>query len=134
MQNGQIPVVKLDPEVSSRPRRRMFTAEYKKRILAEIDTGAPGQTGAILRREGIYSSTLANWRKEREEAVTKAFSQRRGPHPKHDPLAIENEKLRRQNERLKEELRKAEIIIDVQKKVAALLGNPLPPDPLNEKF
>jgi transposase-like protein len=111
----------------------MFTADCKKRILAEIDTAAPGQTGAILRREGIYSSTLSGWRKERDEAVTKAFSQPRGPHPQRDPLATENERLRRQNERLKEELRKAEIIIDVEKKVAALLGNPLPPDPLNEK-
>ena len=83
----------------------------------------------MLRREGIYSSTLSCWRREREAAVEAAFSQRRGPEPKHNPFSAENEKLRRQNQRLQEDLRKAEIIIDVQKKVAMLLGPPLPPGP-----
>lgn len=85
-----------------------------------------------MRREGIYSSTLTRWRRERDNAVDSAFSQKRGPEPKRNPLTAENEKLRRQNQRLQEELRKAEIIIDVQKKVSLLLGRPLPPVPDSE--
>jgi transposase len=75
--------------------------------------------------KGVYSSTLHGWRKERDSAVHKAFSQKRGPQPQRNPLAAENEKLRRHNQRLQEELEKAHIIIDVQKKVAKLLGQPL---------
>jgi hypothetical protein len=75
--------------------------------------------GAILRREGSYSSTLHSWRKERDRAVHKAFSQKRGPQPQRNPLAAENEKLRRHNQRLQEELEKAHIIIDDQKSVPA---------------
>ena len=82
-----------------------------------------GSIGEILRREGIYSSTLTSWRKERDAAVNDAFSRKRGPEPKRHPLTGENEKLRRQNQRLQEELRKAELIIDVQKKVASLLAD-----------
>jgi transposase len=119
-----------DPEVMPKAKRRSFSAAYKKKILAEVDAAAgTGTIGEILRREGIYSSTLTGWRKERETAVHAAFSQKRGPEPKHNPLMAENEKLRRRNQRLEEELRKAEIIIDVQKKVAMLLGRPLPPVP-----
>ena len=122
-----------DPEVTPKAKRRSFSAAYKKKILAEVDAAAgSGGIGEILRREGIYSSTLTNWRKERDAAVDSAFSQKRGPEPKHNPLTAENEKLRRQNQRLQEELRKAEIIIDVQKKVAMLLGRPLPPVPDSE--
>jgi transposase-like protein len=88
----------------------------------------------VLRREGLYSSTLTAWRKERDAAVDGAFSQKRGPEPKRNPFTSENEKLRRQNQRLQEELRKAELIIDVQKKVAMLLGRPLPPVPDSEKL
>ena len=134
MSNGQklaaSVAVALDPEVTPKAKRRSFSATYKKKILAEVDAAAgTGQIGAILRREGIYSSTLTGWRRERDAAVHSAFSQKRGPEPKQNPLATENEKLRRQNQRLTEELRKAEIIIDVQKKVALLLGRPLPPVP-----
>jgi transposase-like protein len=119
-----------DPEVTPKAKRRSFSAVYKKKVLAEVDAAAgTGQIGAILRREGIYSSTLTGWRREREAAVHNAFSQKRGPEPKQNPLAAENENLRRQNQRLTEELRKAEIIIDVQKKVALLLGRPLAPVP-----
>src|SRR5579859_889740 len=117
-----------DPEVTPKAKRRSFSASYKKKILAEVDAAAgSGGIGEILRREGIYSSTLTKWRKERDAAVDDAFSRKRGPEPKHNPLSSENEKLRRQNQRLQEELRKAELIIDVQKKVAMLLGRPLPP-------
>jgi transposase len=124
--------VSPDQEVTPTAKRRSFSAAYKKKILAEVDAAAgTGNIGEILRREGIYSSTLTGWRKEREAAVDTAFSQKRGPEPKHNPLTAENEKLRRRNQRLEEELRKAEIIIDVQKKVAMLLGRPLPPVPEN---
>jgi transposase-like protein len=122
-----------DTEVTAKAKRRSFGAAYKKRILAEVDAAAgTGSIGELLRREGLYSSTLSSWRKERDAAVHCAFSQKRGPEPKHYLLAAENEKLRRQNVRLQEELRKAEIIIDVQKKVAMLLGHPVPPLPDSE--
>jgi transposase len=113
--------------------RRIFAAAYKKKILAEADAAAgSGQIGELLRREGIYSSTLTRWRRERDDAVDSAFALKRGPEPKRNPLTAENEKLRRQNQRLQEELRKAEIIIDVPKKVAMLLGRPLPLVPDSE--
>jgi transposase len=123
-----------NPEVTPKAKRRSFSAAYKEKILAEVDAAAgTGNIGEVLRREGIYSSTLTGWRKERAAAVHSAFSQKRGPAPQHNPLTAENEKLRRRNQRLEEELRKAEIIIDVQKKVAMLLGRPLPPVPDSEK-
>jgi transposase len=122
-----------DPEVTPKAKRRSFSETYKKKILAEVEAAAgSGGIGEILRREGIYSSTLTSWRKERDAAVDGAFSRKRGPEPTRNPLTAENEKLRRQNQRLQEELRKAEIIIDVQKKVALLLGRPLPPVPDSE--
>jgi transposase len=111
---GAVPV---NPEVVAKPQRRIYTAEYKKRILAQADAATEkGDIARLLRREGIYSSTLTSWRRERESALQTAFSQKRGPAPKSQPLARENEELRRQNQRLAEELRKAEIIIEVQKK------------------
>jgi transposase-like protein len=123
-----------DPEVPEKAQRRKFSAEDKKRILEEVGRAAGhGGIGAVLRREGIYSSTLHGWRKERDAAVHKAFSQKRGPRPQRNPLAGENEKLRRQNQRLQEDLEKAHIIIDVQKKVAKLLGRPIPEIPDTEK-
>ncbi len=122
-----------DPEVVAKAKRRTYTAEYKQRILEEAETAATtrGAVGALLRREGLYSSLLATWRRERANGIREALTpQRRGPKSKYDPVEEENQKLRRQNARLTEDLRKAHIIIDVQKKVAALLGNPIPePDP-----
>jgi len=121
-----------NPEVVAKPRRRAFTAEYKQRILQEADAArVSGSIGALLRREGLYSSHLVTWRRERDAGILDALTPRkRGPKSKRHPLEEENQKLRRQNERLAEQLRKAEIIIDVQKKVAALLGRPIPaPDP-----
>ena len=113
-------------------KRRRFTAEYKQRILAEADQAkGSGGIGALLRREGLYSSLLTTWRRERDAGVRQALApQKRGPKSKRDPFAEENQQLRRENQRLTEELRKAEIVIDVQKKVAALLGWPIvTPDP-----
>jgi transposase len=135
MIDGQRRTAAPDPEVTAKAKRRIFPAAYKKKILAEMDAAAgSGNIGELLRREGIYSSTLTRWRRERDSAVDSAFSQKRGPEPKRNPLTSENEKLRRQNQRLQEDLRKAEIIIDVQKKVAMLLGRPLASVPDGENY
>lgn len=126
---GSGSVAPPDPEVVARPKRRTFTAEYKQHILQEAEAVAatPGGVGALLRREGLYSSLLAYWRRERANGIREALTPRkRGPKSKRNPLQEENLKLQRQNARLTEDLRKAHIIIDVQKKVAALLGRPIP--------
>src|SRR5438132_2504924 len=118
-----------DPEVVAKAKRRTYTAEYKQRILEEADAAAAtrGAVGALLRREGLYYSLLATWRPERASGIREAVTaQLRGPKAKREASEEENQKLRRQLGQLTEKLRKAEIIIDVQKKVAALLGNPLP--------
>ena len=110
-----------------RPSRRQHTAEYKLRILGELDecTGK-GEAGAILRREGLYSSLISKWREQREQGSLNGLgSQRRGP--KIDPNAAELARLQRENKRLKEKLERAELIIDVQKKVARLIGETPPP-------
>jgi transposase len=124
-----------DPEVVARPKRRSYTAEYKVHILREAEAAAlRGGIGALLRREGLYSSLLVNWRRERAQGIREALTpQKRGPKSKRHPLADEMQKLQRQNARLNEELRKAHIIIDVQKKVAALLGHPLPDQDLEKE-
>jgi transposase len=125
-----------DSEVVGKPKRRTFTAEYKQRILMEAEAAAAtrGGLGALLRREGLYSSLLAYWRRERADGILEALTPRkRGPKSKRNPMEEENQKLRRQNARLAEDLRKAHIIIDVQKKVAALLGNPIPEQDPEEK-
>jgi transposase len=117
-----------NPEVVAKPKRRRFEAEYKQRVLAEADKAKEesGGIGALLRREGLYSSHLVTWRQERAAGILHALTpQKRGPKSKRGPLDEENQKLRRDNQRLTEQLRKAEIVIDVQKKVAALLGWPL---------
>ena len=115
-------------EVSEKPARRRFTAEYKLRILAEADRCTKlGQIGEVLRREGLYSSHLTNWRKQRDEGVLSGLKpKRRGRKAKpNNPLADEVAQLQRQNRRLKEKLRQAELIIDVQKKVSEMLNIPL---------
>ena len=123
-----------DPEVVAKPKRRTYTAEYKQRILAEAAAATRGGIGSLLRREGLYSSLLATWRRERTNGILEALTpQKRGPKSKRHPLDEENQKLRRQNARLAEDLRKAHIIIDVQKKVAALLGHPIPEQDPEEK-
>ena len=117
-----------DPEVVAKAKRRIFTGEYKQRILAEADQAKAesGGIGALLRREGLYSSHLVTWRHERSAGILHALTpHKRGPKSRRSPLDEENQKLRRENERLSEDLRKAEIVIDIQKKVAALLGRPI---------
>jgi transposase-like protein len=124
------PAAHPDPEVVAQAKRRRFTAEYKQRILAAADQAkGTGGIGALLRREGLYSSLLATWRRERDAGVLQALSpQKRGPKSQRDPVAEENQQLRRETQRLTEELRKAEIVIDIQKKVATLLGRPIRSD------
>jgi transposase len=127
-------VVHPDPEVVAKAKRRRFTAEYKQQILRKADAAAEhGGIGALLRCEGLYSSHLGKWRRERAASIRQGLEPRkRGPKSKRNPLVEENQKLQRANDRLTEQLRKAEIVIDVQKKVGALLGWPIP-DPEQER-
>src|SRR5258708_11166177 len=114
-----VPASRPDPEVVAKAKRRTYTAEYKQRILQEAEVAATtrGGLGALLRREGLYSSLLTYWRRERADGILEALTPRkRGPKSKRNPLEEENQNLRLQNARVNEDLRKAHIIIDVQKK------------------
>jgi transposase len=125
-----------NPEVVADARRRTFSAQYKQRILAEADAASaqPGAIGALLRREGLYSSHLVTWRRERQAAILPGLTpHQRGPKSKRSPQEEEIQRLGRENQRRTEELRKAEIVIDVPKKVGALLGWPLPKADPEEK-
>ncbi len=115
-------------EVLEKPVRRRFTAEYKRKILAEADACLePGALGELLRREGLYSSHLTTWRRQRDEGVLDGLRpKRRGRKAKpKNPLADEVARLEGENRRLKERLRQAEVIIGVQKKVSEMLSIPL---------
>lgn len=109
--------------------RRAYTADYKMRVLkeAELCRGQAGAVVAVLRREGLYSSLLSEWRKQRDRGVLSAFSQQRGRKPRQTAEEIENEGLRKQNAKLEERLRQAHLIIEAQKKIAEILGNPVQP-------
>ena len=115
-------------EVLEKPVRRRFTAQYKLRILAQADRCAEmGQLGELLRREGLYSSLLSTWRRQRDEGVLAGLTpKRRGRKAKpKNPLAEKMARIERENERLKTKLRQAELVIDVQKKVSEILNIPL---------
>lgn len=113
-----------DPEVPAKATRRRFTAAYKLSIVEKADAcETPGETGELLRREGLYSSHLSAWRKAAREGSLQRLAKKRGPKPSGGKReARKVRKLERENARLREELRKARIIIDVQGKVAGLLG------------
>jgi transposase len=116
---------RANPEVNEKPVRRHFDAAYKLRILEEADRCTePGQVGELLRREGLYSSHLTNWRRLRDEGTLQSLSpKKRGRKAKrNDETAQELERLRGENQRLAERLRKAETIIEVQKKISEILG------------
>ena len=118
-----------DPEVVPRATRRRFGAAYKLRIVEQADACTqPGEIGALLRREGLYSSLLTTWRRARDEGQLEALSpKRRGPKPDPDrPLQKRNAQLERDNMRLRKRLEMAETIIDVQRKVSRLLGIEMP--------
>jgi transposase len=114
-----------DPEVVAKPKRRRFTAEYRLRILEEADRCAgTGEVGQLLRREGLYSSHLANWRKARRDGALRGLrSKKRGAKPKaSNPLEPKVRELEAKVARLEKDLHKAHTILDVQEKVAGLLG------------
>jgi transposase len=114
-----------DPEVPEKARRRKFSAEYKLRILRLADSCThPGSLGRLLRTEGLYSSNLTTWRRQRDQGILQGLKPaKRGRKPSEpNPLLPELEQLRKQNERLVKRLKRAELIIDVQKKVSQMLG------------
>ena len=112
-----------DPEVVDRPLRRRFSPSYKLRMVEEADRCTePGEVGQLLRREGLYSSHLTTWRKAAHSGSLKALSKKRGRKPERNPLEEKVRKQEREIVRLENELRKAHLIIDVQGKVAGLLG------------
>jgi transposase-like protein len=115
------------PELIEGPKRRRFSAAYKLRVLREADAcSRPGEVGALLRREGLYSSILSEWRKQREAGSLEALERPRGRRPA-DPLEAENAMLRRRAERAEAELAKARKVIEIQGNVSALLGELLEP-------
>lgn len=118
-------------EVPARPRRRSFTAEYKRRILREADTARdPGAIGALLRREGLYSSHLTEWRAARDRGDLAGDGPRRGPPPHvDDPRDARIVELERENARLQARLTRTETLLELQKKVAEMLSIALPPPP-----
>ncbi len=126
---GNVP----DPEVVEKPKRRRFSAEYRLRIVREADAcKAPGEVGALLRREGLYSSLLSAWRRQRDAgALASLRSKKRGPKPRAvDPRV---KRLEREVTQLRRQLEQAETIIEIQKKVAGILGIPLRTSELDEK-
>jgi transposase len=132
--NSKMPLTPVDPEVEAKARRRQFSAKYKCRILEEADKGVEGAIASLLRREGLYSSHLTTWRKQRAKGEIAGLEpQKRGkkPAPK-NPLAGDMHRLTRENRRLQQRLRQAEIIIDVQKKLCDVLGLTVPPIEMNE--
>ncbi len=115
-----------DPEVPAKARRRQFPARYKLRILDDPDSCTePGEVGALLRREGLYSSLVSRWRQQREAGALEALEpKKRGRKPRPvDPQAKRVAELERENARLRDKLEKAEAIIEVQKKLSLLLGS-----------
>ncbi len=124
-QNKAIKTEIPDPEVVSQAERRRFTAKYKLRILEEADgCNEPGEIGALLRREGLYSSYLSRWRRQRDRGQLQALaSKKRGrKNATQDQRAEELVELRRENRRLQLRLEQAETIIEIQKKLSHLLG------------
>jgi transposase-like protein len=116
MDNQQRP----DPEVPERPRPRSYSARYKAEILAEYERLDKAGKGALLRREGLYTSLISEWRKQRDRGALQALAKPQG-RPPADPLERDNARLRQQNQRLAAELDKARKVIEVQGKLSALL-------------
>lgn len=114
-----------NPQVTENPERRRFTVEYKARIVREADASTePGQIGALLRREGLYSSQLSQWRKAYQKGALAALrDDKRGRKQTKHPLEVENERLKKKNTQLEQRLSQAEVIIDIQKKLSQILGD-----------
>jgi len=120
-----MPLSTSEVEVMAKPTRRRYSAEYKLRILREADASTgPGSIGALLRREGLYSSNLTAWRKQREKRELEGLSQkRRGPLPKeNNPLADKVKALEKETARLRARAERAEGLVELQKKVSEILG------------
>ena len=109
-----------DPEVPERARRRTFTAQYKQEILAAYEAAPDGEKGAILRREGLYSSLISEWRRARDAGALAGLKQPRG-RPAADRRDAEIARLRKEKAKLERELAKARFVVDVQSKLQALL-------------
>ena len=124
---GGAPMRRPDPEVSSRAKRRQFTAEYKARIVREAEAcTAFGQISALMRREGLYSSTLSRWRRAMRYGAMAGLDKKRGRNKDTDTeLRQQVRQLERENARLKRQLQQAEAVIEVQKKVSEILRIPL---------
>lgn len=135
--NGRAPeaVASEKTETLERPKRRTFTAEYKQAIIKEADSAVdPGAIGALLRREGLYSSHLATWRRERDAGAIAGLKPKpRGPKARVSAEAKELAQLRQENEALRHRLKQAELIIEFQKKVHDVLGIPLGTPPGNSE-
>jgi transposase-like protein len=139
--SGNGACVAPDPEVVEKPKRRQFTAELKRRIVAEAEACTePGEIGALLRREGLYSSVLSSWRRQAKAGAADSLTpKKRGRKPKHTTpeekriaeLEKETARLQREQAKLEAKLRRAEQIIAFQKKVASLLEIPLSPPESN---
>ena len=128
-----VPAPGPDPEVVEGPARRTFTAEFKRQLLAEVDAAiaSGGEVGAILRRHGLYSSHLSDWRRLRDEGARAGLAPRqrgRKAQPE-NPLAGQVARLERELARTTARAERAERLVELQKKVAELLGDPLPPPP-----
>jgi transposase len=120
----QLRVSVPDPEVSAASGRRRFSASYKARVVREADACTkPGEIGALLRREGLYSSHLNNWRKDYRKGAESALADdKRGRKATKNPLADENQRLGRELDRTQKKLRQAEMIIEFQKNLCEILG------------
>lgn len=126
--NGSAKMYPPDPEVVPRAARRRFSVAEKQRLLEEADACTePGQIGALLRREGIYSSYLADWRRERENGQLQGLTGQQRGRPRNEQAA-EVTRLRQENERLKAQLAQAELIITAQKKLSQALEQTLTPN------
>ncbi len=120
-----MPLSTSEVEEMAKPTRRRYSAEYKLRMLREVEAcSRPGEIGALLRREGLYSSNLTAWRKQREKRELEGLSQkRRGPVPKeNNPLADKVKALERETARLRARAERAEGLVELQKKVSEILG------------
>jgi len=109
-----------DPEVPEKARRRTFTAQYKLEVLAAYDAAGPGEKGAILRREGLYSSHIVDWRRSRDRGVLAGPARPRG-RPTADQRDAQIARLQKEKAKLEQELAKARFVVDVQSKLQALL-------------
>lgn len=133
--NGRAPgSASTDTQIPERPTRRRFTIVEKRRILAAADACEPGTLGSLLRREGIYSSLLAAWRKQRDRGYYEddVTNERASSKSNTKELELRNASLERENRKLNRQLRRAELIMDIQKKAAGLVGIELESPESNE--